>query len=165
MSYEMKCCPGDEPRIEVTEEFVKKNNFKIDFSVAKEVFNGEDDFFGFSKEVAFRFLSFEDVKNHLSKEYLEKIEKGEAKYVQVTDVMEGVQDFLDYMVFAWMKARDERGLSAVRSLYKLSAWMKILSRPDVADILLDDSLSASYGKPALRKVCDVLGIEAPDDIQ
>ena len=147
MSYEMKCCPGDEPRIEVTEEFVKKNNFKIDFSVA------------------FRFLSFEDVKNHLSKEYLEKIEKGEAKYVQVIDVMEAVQDFLDYMVFAWMKARDERGLSAVRSLYKLSAWMKILSRPDVADILLDNSLSASYGKPALRKVCDVLGIEAPDDIQ
>ena len=109
-------------------------------------------------------MPFEDVKDHLTEEFLEKIEKGEAKYVQITDVMEAVQDFLDYMVFAWMKANDERGISAGRSIIKLSAWMKILSRPDVADILNDDSLYAPYGKPALRKACDILGIEAPDYI-
>lgn len=165
MSYEMKCYPGDEPRIEVTEEFVKKNNFKIDFSVAKEVFNDKDDFFGFAQEVAYKFMPFEDAKYHLTKEFLEKIEKGEAKYVQITDVMEAVQDFLDYMVFAWMKANEERGISAGRSIIKLSAWMKILSRPDVADILNDDTLYAPYGKPALRKACDILGVEAPDYIR
>lgn len=164
MSYEMKCYPGYEPRIEVTEEFVKKNNFILDVEVAKTIFNEEDDFFGFAREVAYRFMPFEDAKDHLTEEFLEKIEKGEKKYVQITDVMEAVQDFLDYMVFAWMKAAEGKGISASRSIIKLSAWMQILSRPDVADILNDDSLYAPYGKPALRKACDILGIEAPDYI-
>lgn len=157
MTYEMKCLPGDEPRIEVTQEFVKKNNFKIDKRAAERIMKLKTgDNFGFKSEVACLFLPFKKVKQFLRDDYVAEIENGEVEFHQITDVMEAVQDFLDYMVFAWMKADEGRGISASRSIDKLSAWMMILSRPDIAKILQDDSLFNPYGKPALRKACEIL---------
>lgn len=158
----MKCYEGDEPRINVTDEFVAKNNFKIDLDAARKIVSDESpitDFFGFSIGVAVDYLPFEEAKKHLIEEKWPELEN---TWKPITDVYEAAQDFLDYMVFAWMKAMDERGLSASRSVVKLAAWMHILSRPDVADILMDDGLYDPYGRPALRKACEVLGITFPD---
>lgn len=165
MTYEMKCFPGDEDRIEVTQEFIKQNNFKIDKRAAERIMKLKTgDYFGFKSEVALQFLPFRKVKQFLCDDYVAKVEKEEVEFHQITDVMEAVQDFLDYMVFAWMKADEGKGLSASRSIDKLSAWMMILSRPDVAKILQDYSLYSPYGKPALRKACEILGINCPDYI-
>lgn len=161
MDYAQKCCPGNEPRIMVTDEFVAQNRLAIIPEVAKTIMNDADDYFGFAREVAIDFLPFEDAKQYLKPEYILKVAGGATAYVQITDVKEAAQDFLDYMVFAWMKAMDERGISASRSVLKLATWMKILGRPDVANILEDDHLFAPYGRPALRKACLVLGIDCP----
>ena len=37
MNYEMKCLSGDEPRIEVTEEFVSKNKLSINIPEAQRI--------------------------------------------------------------------------------------------------------------------------------
>jgi hypothetical protein len=163
MSYEIKCCAGDEPRIEVTKEFVEKNKLSINTGKAKKILdNSDNDLFGFSTEVAIYYLPFEQSKEYFEDEYVKKVESGEEKCDAITDVMEAAQDFLDYLVFAWMKAMDERGISASRSIEKLSAWMKILGRDDISDILKDSSLYNPYGRPALKKACDELGIKYPD---
>lgn len=163
---ELKCYSGDEPRIPVTDEFIARNRLKIDTEAAYKIIKTKTTLFAFAKEVALDYLPFEEVKDLYTEEAKEAFEKGDKSWHVVTDVREAAQDFLDYMVFAWMKANDERGISASRSIEKLSAWMKILSRPDVAEILEDESLYPMYGKPALRKACEVLGItEVPNYIK
>lgn len=157
----MKCYAGDEPRIEVNAKFVESNKFKINTEAAKKI-TYSDSFFGFDIEVAITVLPYEDCKHVFNDKFKEKIIKGEYKHLHTKDVMEVAQDFLDYMVFAWSKAIDERGISASRSIDKLGAWMEILSRPDVAEVLHDDDLYNPYGRPALRNACGMLGIDCPD---
>lgn len=160
--YDMKCLPGDEPRIEVSQEFIDKNKLSINTDAALAIMK-ENDFLGFGKEVALRVLEFETVKNYINENAVKDVENGkQEKWKVMTDVIEAAQDFLDYMVFAWSKAMDERGISAERSIEKLAAWMKILSRKDIAVILEDESLYYPYGKPALKKACEMLNISCPD---
>ena len=149
----MKCCPGDEPRIEVTDEFIEKNSLKINIDAAKKVMDSESIFLGFDKQVAIDFLTDDDA---IQRKHEPPVNG------QISDVKETTQDFLDYMVFAWSKATNERGISAMRSVIKLGTWMKILSRPDVAEVLLDNDLYTPYGRPALREACGMLGIQVPD---
>ena len=164
MEYKQKCLPGDEPRIHVTKEFVKRNHLEINLDTARKLYRKEPGFLDFAREIAMLFLPFDEIKHDLREEYRAKIESGEDAWPQVFSVMEAAQDFLDYMVFAWMKANDERGLSAWRSISKLATWMRILSRSDVADVLEDLDNFDPYGKPALSKACEMLGIHAPDYI-
>ncbi len=110
------------------------------------------------------YISFEAAKPHLKEEYIEKFEKGEEKWDQITDIKESVQDFLDYMVFAWGKAEDQRGISAGRSISKLSTWMWMLGRKDLSDILQDSDLYNPYGAPALIECCKKLEIKIPDSL-
>ena len=155
MYYKMKCLPGYEPRINVTEEFIKNNNLAINIETAKSVLNEGDIF---NKEVAVYFLPFEVLKSYY-KEHSVNTEENDEDWRQITDIKEAAQDFLDYMVFAWKKAIDEKGVSASRSIDKLSAWMRILGRTDIAEILDNDDLFYPYGRPALKKACQILGIK------
>ena len=159
--YKLKCLPGNEPRIHVTDEFVKRNHLEINLDTARKLYRKEPGFLDFTREIAMLFLPFDEIKHDFQEEYRAKIESGEETWQQVFSAMEAAQDFLDYMVFAWMKANDERGISAWRSISKLSAWMRILSRSDVADVLEDQDNYVPYGKPALSKACEMLGISAP----
>jgi hypothetical protein len=60
----------------------------------------------------------------------------------------------DYMPFAWGKANACRGLSAMRSIYHMQAWLWILG---VDETQLDNY--THYGKPQLRAVCEAFGID------
>ena len=162
--YEMKCAAGCEPRIIITDKFIEDNKLKIDLSVVSEVMSNKDDFFGFAKSVAINYIPIEDAKQYFNEEFLQKIEKGEAEHTQITDIKEAAQDFLDYMVFAWMKSEDQRGISASRSIEKLSAWLKLMSRNDLSVSIRQDALYNPYGAPALIEVCDKLGIKVPHSL-
>ena len=155
---------GEDPRINVTKKFVERNGFSIHPEIALEIAHDMDDIWGFAAEVAVNFLTYEQAEPLLEATYKELIKEGKKEWHQITDVMEATQDFLDYMVFAWMKARDERGISAGRSIIKLAVWMKILGRPDVAKVLEDDTLYTPYGIPALVEACDMLGIKYPQNL-
>lgn len=160
--FEIKCLQGNETRIVVTEDFIKNNNLSINKNEALRIMNEKNDIFGFSYEVAIDYITLNEAEKYLNKEALNKYKNGEEQWIQITDVFEATQDFLDYMVFAWQKAMGERGISACRSIIKLSTWMKILSRKDVADILNDKNQGNKYGRPALKKACDILGIKYPE---
>lgn len=170
MSYDfkLKCYEGDEKRIIVTDEFIEKNKLVLmsPEEIEKLMENDfSDDFLGFKTQVAIDFLPWETAKKYFNVDYIKEIEKGEKEFFYVDNVAEATQDFLDYMVFAWMKATDERGISASRSISKLSTWMRILNRKDISDILEDESLYTPYGKPALVKACKQLGISYPSYLE
>lgn len=165
---ELKCLSGDEPRIEATQEFIDKHKFKLrtQEEILEKYKEYEDDgrMFDFRPEVLLEHLSYENSSQFLSDEYKAKISSGEIKHTCVDNVLEATQDFLDYMVFAWGKAQDERGLSASRSIGKLSAWLWLLNREDLESKINEDGLYNPYGAPALVEVCKALEINVPESL-
>lgn len=164
---ENKTLPGYHPRIEVTQDFIERNNLTLPsqehlLNLYKEM--EDDTFFGFDLEV---------VRLHLDKDHILKAVKLKEgvdeqefldEWTYVDTVEEATQDFLDYMVFAWSKIMDEKGLSAGRSVIKLGAWLRVLGRDDLYEIISDDDLYLPYGAPAIEKVCHEMGIEFPNNI-
>ena len=131
MSYEIKTLISESERSHVTDEFIEKNQLRLSRTqeeIAKKLEEG-DGLFNFASEVLVDYLNFEDSKSLYNEKYVESVEKGEAEAPkQITDLREAVQDFLDYMVFAWGKAQNQRGISASRSINKLSTWAWLFGR-------------------------------------
>lgn len=165
---ESKCFSGDEPRIVATQEFIDKYKFKLrtQEEILEKYGEYEEDgrMFDFRPEVLLEHLSYENSSSFLSDEYKAKINSGEVKHIFVDNVLEATQDFLDYMVFAWMKSQDERGLSASRSIQKLSAWLWLLNREDLESKIQEDGLYNPYGAPALVEVCNALEINVSESL-
>lgn len=113
------------------------------------------DFLGAIREDLVDFLDFEHARAYL-------VETATAETWKQTPVTrEAILDKIKgYMSFAWEKADDERGISANRSLHHMQAWLWMLGEEAASEHLLDDY--RSYGKPALRAVCDRFGILRTD---
>ena len=161
--YKLKCYEGYSPRIKVTKDFVKRNNLRL-VRTQKEIIEriNNDDIFGFAEDVLLDYLSWKNAKKFYKKEYVKKVEDGkEEKPRRITDIYETAQDFLDYMVFGWMKAVDQRGLSAGRTICKLAHWLWLMGRDDLKALIQDDDLYNPYGAPALIAVCKKMGIKVP----
>lgn len=163
--YEPKTYLNEE-RIICDQDFIDRNNLTLSRSIEdiKEKIKNSDSFFGFDKEVYIEFLDFENAKEFLSEEYSKKVESGETEFKYVNDIHVAAQDFLDYMNFAWGKAQDERGLSASRSVAKLGAWLWMMGRNDLEEMINDDDLYNPYGAPALIAVCKEMGIKYPESL-
>lgn len=76
---------------------------------------------------------------------------------------EMLADFLNYLRFAWTKAEDHRGLSADRSIRKLSMWCWLLGDEESAAFLDDETHYAYYGCPMLAYLSEKYGVEVPED--
>lgn len=167
MSTEMKCYEGKHPRIIATDEFIERNRLRLQRSEADIMAKLQEpqyDCMGFRREVLLTCVSWDLKKSQYRQDYVDKVEKGEEKApATITDVREVVQDMLDYLVFGWMKALDQRGISASRTVEKISAWCWLLGREDLAELVDRDDLYNPYGMPALIEVSKALGIEVPQD--
>lgn len=109
----------------------------------------KSDLFGFQTNDLLEVLPWE-----LAKPFL-RAEATLEGWVQLDHNDESVkQRMLDYMPFAWEKASDCRGLSAMRSIEHFCAWLWLLGDP-LADTLLD--IYSWYGKPCLVAICDRYG--------
>jgi len=166
--YEMKCLEGYHPRILVNESFVRKNKLTLNRS-QKEIYSKikeEGNIFGrFAMEVLVDYLKWEKAKEFFKDEFIEEVELGKKPKPRViTDVYEAAQDMLDYLIFGYSKALDERGLSAVRTIKKLKFWLWLLGREDLEKLIDDDSLYCPYGIPALIALTEKLGLPVPDDL-
>lgn len=165
MEFEQKCYPGSHPRILVTDEFIERNRLSLRHTpeeIAAKI-KKDGDLFSFGPSVWVEYLPWEASKEFLNPEYVTEMEKANTKPKQITDVREAAQDLLDYMVFGWSKALDERGISASRTINKIAAWLWILGRQDLEELVSRDSLYNPYGMPALIAVSQQLGIEVPSD--
>lgn len=165
--YENKALNGIHPRIDITKEFIERNNLTLN-RTQEEIVNkmaDSEDMFGFADGILVKYLDYENAKRWYTDEYNAKVAaKKEEEPKPITDVYETSQDLLDYLVFGWMKALDQRGLSAARTLVKLKVWLWLLGREDLVKVLDDNSLHNPYGAPALVEITSKLGIEAPKDL-
>jgi hypothetical protein len=162
--YELKVYAGTHPRILVTDEFVSINKFTL-HRTQKEILKricDSDGFFGFSKEIYFQYLTKANLVKFTKSE--SRNSDLEAQDPVVTNIYKATQDLLDYIVFAWSKALDQRGISATRSIEKIGCYLWLLGRDDLFELIHQDDLYTPYGAPALIAVCDSLGIEVPQEL-
>ena len=68
-----------------------------------------------------------------------------------------------YHRFACVKARDQRGISAGRSVLKLTAWAWLLGEDDMVGFAEDDDNYPAYGAPILKRFAEHFGWPWPND--
>lgn len=117
-----------------------------------------DGFLNFSREVLIPLLDFDHAKPFL------KPEATAEKWKPVTQE-ESLAEMREYMDFAWGKAQDHRGISAGRSVQKMTEWTWIHGTDEqVAEIeRMSDEQYAQYGAPVLKRVCEMFGFPIPKD--
>lgn len=157
------------PRILVTEDFINENSLCLSRSVEEIIDNikSSSGIFGFKREVLLDYLPWNNLtvdflKTIFTEEACDKYTTDSSQLVFIEDIAESVQNFLDYMVFAWGKSFDERGLSASRSIEKLSAYLWLYGKDSLVEIIEDDDLYNPYGMPALIAVCEKMKIYVPE---
>ena len=111
------------------------------------------DIFGVEAGDLAECLSFDDVKLLLKPEAVAR----PWGPVAASDDAAVVERLKGYMPFAWDKANNCRGLSALRSLSHMRAWVWLLGEDAVADIL--GHYYDRYGKPHLAAICERYGID------
>lgn len=122
----------------------------------KEV--AERDLFGAEIGDLLGFLDYEHAKPWLKPE----VKSEEWKPGDLTD--ERAQaELVDYLSFAWDKAINHRGLSAIRSLSHMRAWLWLLGKDELLAFLETDGNFRPYGTPVLAKISEAFGYEAPEE--
>lgn len=157
---------GEHERIEATQEFCDRNKFSLQRTPAEYAAIMDEHtggFLDFTHEVIVSFMPFSpETKRFFNDDHVKAVESGEKEHTVITDIVEAAQELLDYMVFAWDKATSERGISAGRSIQKLSAWLWVLGRTDLSVKIESNRLYNPYGAPALIAICEDLGINVPE---
>lgn len=114
--------------------------------------------FDFTADVAVGFLPYSLAEEFLNDEYKAKVAAGEEEWKQHPLTRDFViEQMRDYMEFAWGKVEDHRGLSAGRSVNKMTAWCWLLGDEETTD-----THHAQYGAPILMAVCKKYGFPAPE---
>ncbi len=113
----------------------------------KAIQDNNSDLFGTELNDLICALEFENAKPFLKKGTKDK------DWQQTADVK---KEMIEYMSFAWEKANDKRGLSAMRSLAHYKAWL-FLDGDDEIWPTLDKY--EHYGKEHLITICGYLGLD------
>lgn len=115
------------------------------------------DMFGFRRDVLMGYLDFEHVKPFL------KPEAVPAQWVADQNSTEAIiQETKSYMELAWGKVRDHRGLSAGRSVQKMTEFCWLLGEDKLIE-QIEKSDYPQYGAPILKLICEKFGFPIPDD--
>ncbi len=118
--------------------------------------------FGFHREVLVDYLSFENAKEFLNKEFLND-EDSEKKWKALPLVREIVlAEASEYSRFGWGKIIDHRGISASRTVAKMRAWLFLLGDKEMMDICDDEGKYMPYGAPILYEICKKYDWSMPD---
>lgn len=120
-----------------------------------------NDVFGFGAGDILDALTFDEVKEYLKQEYVEKenaADEWEANRLKTDDDVKA--KMLDYLPFAWDKAEDHRGLSADRSIRHFAAWAWLIDDDFYNEIeYMYEHDYAPYGEPILTYISNKLGYE------
>ena len=112
------------------------------------------DMFGFEVDVYFNYLDFEHAKT-----YLKPDTEATATNWEMSDLDRVLVSMKEYMPFAWDKANDSRGISAVRSIKHFIAWIWLLGDDEFANVV-ETQLNTNYrfyGKEILISICAKYG--------
>lgn len=112
---------------------------------------GSKDFFGFGADVL--------------AEWIPECYKDEHKDKCPALTKENVEKRLrDYLPFAFEKALGHRGISASRSVQKISEWLWILGEGNLESFARNDRNYANYGVPVLKRIAGHFAVPLPDEI-
>lgn len=157
----------DYSRIEATDEFIAKNNFILrtpeEIDVKFLEFAKFENPFDIRYEVLSDYASNAFMKEAYVTGYILNTEEDE-KNPDMVDLKEVVQDFLDYMVFAWGKVRDENISLSNRMVKKLGIWLWLLNREDLQQLIEREDLYDPYATPALIALSESIGLVVPRSI-
>jgi hypothetical protein len=120
----------------------------------------DGDFFGFESTVLKSHLTYENVQQFLKEGH----ELDPDLWKDVIDDEYIVAEVKDYMEFALEKAYNHRGISANRSVNKMSAWLWLLGDDELLE-KFEGAGYAQYGVPQLMVVCEAYDIEVPEYMQ
>lgn len=104
------------------------------------------DMFGFRREALVLALSFDAAREFLKDGASREGWGADATRDKILALM------IDYLSFAWGKALDHRGLSALRSIQKIGEWLWILGDQEAHEYVTDEMNYQNYGAPALGYV-------------
>lgn len=113
----------------------------------------DEDLLGFKAEVLVSFLTFDQAKPLL------KPDTNPENWTEVSPLTEDevLRQMRNYMIFAWQKAIDHRGISASRSVEKIGEWLWLLEEESV----IVGVPYPQYGVPLLLKVCEAFEFQIP----
>lgn len=132
------------------------------YSEIKKRIDTSKTFFGFDIEVLAFYLPYDEGGKELCKPEITEDDWNSDVHSNTVDSI--YEELRSYMEFAWEKALDERGLSAVRSIEKLTALVWLLGRDDMVNYL-DSNDGGSYGKNHLLYICRELELPAPEGVR
>jgi hypothetical protein len=115
-----------------------------------------DDFLGFAREVLLDALDFEHAKPFLVDDATP--EKWAEAMVELGPLEEQAKD---YLAFAYGKADDHRGISAGRSVSKMTEFMWLMGRDDVV-VAIESVPYPQYGVPKLAVISRLTGWPGPE---
>lgn len=117
-----------------------------------------DSVFGFDREVLLTALDYNYAHEFL-KEKTTPADWARLGYPYSEEMLR--EELTKYMEFALDKAASHRGLSASRSVDKISMWAWLLD--DDAYEKVEAAGYENYGVPKLRAACEAFGIPFPED--
>lgn len=116
----------------------------------------EEDFFGFETGVLLGYLPYKVAVEFLRADHGLNESDWEQQPLDDSKIL---AEIAAYMTFAWDKATNHRGLSAGRSVSKLTAWSWLLGD----DTDWSEHPYTNYGAPVLKALCERYGLPMPDD--
>lgn len=128
-----------------------------DILIRFEAIKGQD-VLGFRSEALLEFMDYEHAKGLLKKD-VSRAEWNEDVSPLTREQL--IKTMREYMVFAWEKALDERGISASRSVDKMGEWLWILGDREIL-AKFEAADYAMYGKPKLRVISEAYGFPIPE---
>lgn len=121
--------------------------------------HSSSEFLNFAPDVIVPFLDFEHAQPFLKPE----VTAGEWACKELT--REAVlAEMREYMAeYGWPKVLDHRGLSAERTVQKMTAWLWLLGDDEAVAFAEDEGNYPQYGAPVLKFICERLGFPVPTD--
>jgi hypothetical protein len=109
-----------------------------------------DDIFGTQRSDLIDYLTYENAAQFLKDGVTAEQWDGREKFSPR-------ERMTSYMDFAWEKAIDKRGLSAMRSMQHYTIWLWLDGDDVIHPTLMDYEF---YGKDELVRICEYLGLDA-----
>lgn len=119
------------------------------------------DFTGIMQQDLKKRLTWSNVQPYLKPEHRSSVCPPEWKVSSIIEKEEILKEMRDYIDFAYEKAYDQRGLSAIRSIMHYMCWIWLLGKE--YDGFLSKIMNAflnnfePYGIPILRMIADEFG--------
>lgn len=103
-------------------------------------------------------LSYEKAKEYLTDDYIKKIESGEVKWEEYNEYTI-IKKIKEYLNFAWVKANNQRGLSASRSIKHFQNWFYMFNNKYCNELVKVLEDYEYYGKPWLVIISKLMDVD------